>query len=153
MGLIESSDLSVYLGNSVWIYPMVNAGHILGIALLIGSLIPLDLRLLGFWQHVSLLDLSRVLQPVTRTGLVLAIFCGMLLFATGASQYAVSSLFKVKMALVAAGIANALLLSTSKNWQYALQYNECRAGIKAQAFFSLLIWVSVLVLGRLIGYR
>jgi len=49
---------------SRWVYPLVNAGHIAGIALLVGAILPRDLRLLGAWRSVPLDLLSRVLLPV-----------------------------------------------------------------------------------------
>ena len=47
--VLEQGALAQALAGSVWWYPLINAGHILGIALLVGGIIPLDLRLLGLW--------------------------------------------------------------------------------------------------------
>ena len=49
---------------SRWVYPLVNTAHVVGIALLVGAIAPLDLRLLGLWRGVPLHLLARVLQPV-----------------------------------------------------------------------------------------
>ena len=69
---------------SRWDYPLVNAGHIAGIALLVGAIVPLALRLLGAWRSVPLDLLARVLQPVALAGLALAVLCGFLMFAVSA---------------------------------------------------------------------
>ena len=57
---LEGTTLAAALRSSVWAYPLVNAGHILGVALLVGGAVPLSLRLLGAWQSVPLLLLRRV---------------------------------------------------------------------------------------------
>ena len=51
---LEATALATGLRNSVWSYPLVNAAHILGVALLVGSIVPLDLRLLGAWRSAPL---------------------------------------------------------------------------------------------------
>jgi hypothetical protein len=70
MAELEATVLAAALRGSVWAYPLVNAGHILGVALLIGSIVPLDLRLLGLWQAVPLASLWRVLTRITATALL-----------------------------------------------------------------------------------
>ena len=47
---MQASDLAVWLKASRWTYPAVNAGHLLGIALLVGAVVPMDLRLIGIWR-------------------------------------------------------------------------------------------------------
>ena len=68
---------------SRWGYAAVNTLHILGIALLVGSIIPFNLHVLGLWRNVPRIMLARVLVPVAATGLVLAVIAGSLLFSVG----------------------------------------------------------------------
>jgi hypothetical protein len=102
-----------------WSYAAVNAAHITGIAILFGAILPLDLRLMGCFRQVSIRTLSRVLLPVAAAGLTLAVAAGFLLFSIRAVQYAGTTLFQVKMALVACGIANAVLLRKATAWEVA----------------------------------
>lgn len=44
---LEASTWATALSGSLWVYPLINAGHLLGIALLVGAIVPMDLRLLG----------------------------------------------------------------------------------------------------------
>src|SRR5687768_18191269 len=97
---MEATELAVALRNSVWSYPLVNAAHILGIALLVGSIVPLDFRLLGAWRSVALAPLWSVLTRTAGAGLVLAIIFGVLLFITRATEYVASNLFVAKMLVV-----------------------------------------------------
>ena len=52
------------LRSARWTYAAVNAGHITGIALLFGAIVPLDLRLMGCFRQVPIRTLARVLVPV-----------------------------------------------------------------------------------------
>ena len=90
---LEATAVAGALRGSVWAYPLVNAVHILGVALLVGAMLPLDLRLLGAWRSVPLAPLWRVLTRTASAGLGLAMVCGTLLFITRATEYAASGLF------------------------------------------------------------
>jgi hypothetical protein len=68
---------------STWLYPLVNAGHIVGIALLFGAIAPLDLRLIGAWNRISLDVFLRILVPVAVAGLGLAACAGACLHLEG----------------------------------------------------------------------
>ena len=152
---LEATVLAGTLRGSVWAYPLVNAGHILGVALLIGSIVPLDLRLLGLWQTVPLAPLYRVLTRTASCGLGLAIGCGMLLFITRATHYANSSLFVAKMVIVVVGSLNALVLHLAKPDDLPLSHwttSRLPARIQSAACISLAAWLSALTLGRLVGY-
>lgn len=147
LAALEGSALALALRGSTWAYPLVNASHILGIALLVGSIVPLDLRLLGLWRQTPLAALARVLLPMAGIGLALAAVSGGLLFAVKATAYAGSTLFLAKMGLLALGLVNA-----------AGQFMRERRGggtgpaARLSAAASLAGWVGVLTLGRLVGY-
>ena len=101
LAALAASDFVTALRMSRWLYAGVNTAHVLGIALLVGAILPLDLRLLGFWPGVPRDYLVRVLVPVAATGLALALAAGALLFATRAPEYAALTVFRVKLGLVA----------------------------------------------------
>ena len=152
---LEATEFAAALRDSIWSYPLVNAAHIFGVALLVGSIVPLDLRLLGAWRSVPLAPLWAVLTRTASVGLVLAIIFGALLFITRATEYAASNLFIAKMFLVLLGTANALMLRipsqpqpseiTSPQWKPPVR-------LQVVAGISLSIWLAALTLGRLIGY-
>ena len=140
---------------SRWVYPLVNTAHIVGIALLFGAILPLDLRLLGAWRGVPLPLLSRVLLPVAIAGLALAAATGLMMFAVSATKYAATPVFLVKLALIAAAVANALLLRLTPAWTLA-RVPELPdapvARLKLAAALSLALWLAVILCGRLIAY-
>ena len=141
---IEATALAQHLKVSAWTYPLVNAGHVLGIALLVGAVVPLDLRLLGAWPRVALADAQALLRPVALAGLTLALATGAALFATQARDYAAHEVFLAKIAVLGLALANALL--------HLHLTRLSRRRQRMAAALSLGLWPSVLLLGRMIGY-
>jgi hypothetical protein len=151
---IENWPLAVALRRSIWVYPLVNTGHLLGLALLIGAIIPMDLRLLGVWRkHVSIQALSRVLVPVAATGLILAILMGGLLFVARAADYVNSTVFLIKLLVLVAAVANLGMTHAHLDWRSALETDVVSGRIRLAATLSVGLWLAVLLLGRLVGYR
>lgn len=153
--LVEDLALVSALRNSTLMYPLVNAGHILGVALLVGGIVPLDLRLLGLWRRYPVMVFLDVLRVTSAIGLALAVACGALLFATAALDYAGSTLFQAKIALVLLGLLNALVLGRvlmRPDIQNLPIMAAMPLSVKAGAAWSLIVWTSVLILGRLVGY-
>lgn len=152
---LEATTLAVVLRGSAWAYPLVNAGHIFGVALLVGSILPLDLRIIGWWASVPLAPLWRVLGRTAAVGLGFAVACGILLFITRATAYVQSGLFLAKMVVVGIGAANALILFVAAPGDvFSAQWTSIQLPwyIRLSAWFSLAAWLTALVLGRLIGY-
>lgn len=154
LGDLQSLPWVAALRRSRWVYPLVNTGHIIGLALLFGSIIPLDLRMLGLWRSIRLEAFSRVLLPVAFTGLVLAIITGFLLFSVRAQKYALLPVFQAKLVLIFAAIANALLLHASTVWAgqqgNTVLWPPWR--LRLAAVLSMGLWTSVIICGRMIGY-
>ena len=148
LGALEQAAPVAALRESVLAYPLVNALHIIGIALLFGSIVALDLRLVGLRSEAGDAErLARLLVPTAITGLLLAIPAGLLMFATDARAYAGSPLFQAKMLVVSLAIANAL-------WLRATDWRDPSAGrrLAVGGAASILLWLTAIVLGRLIGY-
>lgn len=146
LAALEASAVAGHLRVSRIAYPLVNAGHVLGVALLVGAILPLDLRLLGLWRSVPLAPLARVLRPVAAAGLGLAVATGLLLFSVSAREYWATGLFPAKMGLVLLGGLNALALAGPR----LLAAPPARR--RAAALASLVLWPAALLAGRWIGY-
>lgn len=152
---LEATRLAHTLRDSVWLYPLVNAGHILGIALLVGSILPLDLRLLGAWRSVPLAPIWHVLTRTSIAGFVLAAVCGFLLFMTRATEYAASTLFVSKLAVMIVALVNAVVLRRVVPAEISgigPQVGPPNPRLRLAGGVSLVAWLTVLLLGRLVGY-
>ena len=148
LGAVEEAGPVVALRESYLAYPLVNTIHIIGIALLFGAIVALDLRLIGWRRLAGPVDeFARLLLPVAVGGLIIAIPAGLLLFATDARAYAASPLFQAKIAFVGLAIGNAV-------W---LRWREARGPIRGRrialaAAASILLWLGAIIFGRLVGY-
>jgi len=148
LGAIETARPIVALKDSYLAYPLVNTAHIIGIALLFGAIVPLDLRLIGWRSQSEPVDrLSRILVPVAIAGLLIAVPAGLLLFATDARAYAAAPLFQAKMILIALAIANALAL---RRFDWSGSEPNRRVAFAGAA--SILLWLGAITCGRLLGY-
>lgn len=153
LAALEATSFAVALRTSVWVYPLLNAAHVLGLALLVGAIVPLDLRLLGYWRSIPLTPLWHVLAASAAAGAAIAAVTGSLLFAARATEYAASMWFLAKMAAFGIGIVNAIALrrsSARRNWPKDI--DAAPTGAKLAAGLSIAAWMTTLVLGRLIGY-
>jgi len=148
LAAIENLPAIAALRESTLAYPLVNAAHLIGIALLFGAIVPLDLRLVGWRRGAGAVgQLSSLLLPVAIFGFALAAGAGLLLFATDARAYATSPLFQAKMVLIALALANALALRAI-DWRGA----RPRRRVATAGVASMALWFAVIVLGRLVGY-
>lgn len=147
MAAIEAWPVARWLRFARWGYAAVATAHVAGMGLLLGAIVAFDLRLLGVRRDLPLVPLARLLLPVAAFGLALAIASGALLFATRATEYALLSIFLLKLALIAAGLGHAL----------SIHFGPGLAGLSPQAqrragAVSLSIWLAVLICGRAIAF-
>lgn len=146
---LETFSLAQFLRTARWTYAAINAGHVLGIALLVGSILPLDLKLLGLWPKVAREALVRVLVPVAIFGLVLAVTMGALLFSVRATEYAALGVFQLKLALVATGATAAITLHARHGF---LLERASPSTLRAHGLLSMFCWLGALACGRLIAF-
>ncbi|WP_209001991.1 DUF2214 domain-containing protein [Stappia albiluteola] len=151
---LQASQAATLMRREPWLYPFVNFGHVVGIALLFGAILPLDLRLMGFWKAVPLAELKRVLVPVSMLGLLIAITTGTLMISVKATDYLAMPVMQAKLVLVALGILNALSLRIVPAWRLLAQVDSrgTISRFRWAGFFSAAIWLSVIGCGRAIGY-
>jgi hypothetical protein len=152
LGALEASAVASALRRSLILYPVVNALHIFGIALLVGSIAPFDLRALGLFGTVPLAPLARFLPNVAAAGLALAATAGLLLFSVKPLDYVGNPAFLTKVTLVALGVANAVAQRRTAGWRALLAGEEPGARVRLGAALSLVIWCSALMAGRMIAF-
>ncbi|MCC6946222.1 MAG: hypothetical protein IT539_00510 [Bradyrhizobiaceae bacterium] len=150
---LQDSSLGISIRHSVWLYPFGNVLHVLGVALLVGSILALDFRMLGFAKaHVPVESASRLLTPVAVAGILLLVPGGLILFIADAGPLAGNTLLQWKLALVVIGLANAILFRVWWGGRLKTWDADAPAGARAQIVASVAIWLMVPALGRLIAY-
>jgi hypothetical protein len=156
MAWLEGSALGHAMRDTgVWTYAVVNLTHILGVATLFGSIVILDLRLLGLWKHIPLAAISRPTVIMAGLGLAVAIFSGSGLMATKATEYVGNPFLYIKFPAIALGLVNVWLLHRSTAWRAhktrALSLRE-ESQLRAMGGTSLVCWLTAISAGRMIGY-
>ncbi|WP_454853721.1 DUF6644 family protein [Rhizobium binxianense] len=149
---LSATYVAVSLRRSATLYMFVNAAHILAIGLLVGAILPLDLRLLGFIRAVPLAIIGPFLSRAAAIGLCAAILTGICLFSVRPAEYAANQAFLAKIGLLAFGILNAVVLHLTPAWKGVVAGGRAGRLVRISAAFSFATWVSALVAGRWIGF-
>ena len=141
--------------HNAWAVPAIQSIHIVGIALVMGSVLMIDLRILG-WAGMdqTLRQTAGRFGPWLTGSLWLLLATGILMVIGEPGRELISFSFWLKMALVAIGAAvAAVFLRTVKRverrWEQTL---VLRPSIRTLAVVTFLIWAAIIVLGRLIAY-
>lgn len=156
MAWLEGSALGHAMRNSgVWTYGLVNLTHILGVAALFGSVLVLDLRLLGAWRRAPLAAIARPTVPIATVGFMVAAASGVCLMATNATEYVGNPFLLIKFPAIALGLANVAVLSRLPAWKARgtreLTPRE-RLHLATAGGISLISWLTAVSAGRMIGY-
>lgn len=149
---LQGTWVGVLVAESLWGYPLLETFHSIGMAMLIGSLGLINLRVLGYKRDLPLLGTSQLL-PLAWIGFTLNAVSGSLLFTSDAVYFFSSWTFRVKMVFVVLAGLNAAMLGQRvfKDAASAVAA-EPAAGTKAIALFSLIFWFGAAGAGRLIAY-
>ena len=156
--LLAGLPLAEWMRVSRWGYAGVNTVHVLGLSLLFGAIVPLDLRLLGAWPSVPRAALARVLVPVAAGGLALALVSGALLFLSAPADYASAPLFLAKIGLVLLGAGSALVThrAAARGAPEGDMADRLArlppARLRLAGALSLAIWTAALVCGRMLAF-
>jgi hypothetical protein len=154
MGAIEMSALGVAMRQSLWLYPIVEIVHLTGIALLVGSIAMLDLRLLGLSRSVPLRRLASHILPWTAASFLLIVPSGLSMFVAHAGDFIASPVFVLKISLILTAGVNAAVFHAGA-FRGAAEWDVNRpppAAARVAAALSLLLWISVIACGRLLAY-
>lgn len=146
---IEATAFVKALKFSPYGYAFANLAHVLGIALLVGAIVPLDLRLLGVRRDLDLPALTKLLAPIAALGLIVAVSAGIVLFSVRAQHYVSVTIFGWKLGLIATGVTLALLF----HLRAGLWLDRATRGQEAfHGITSILCWLGALSAGRMIAY-
>jgi len=134
------------LQTSTWAYPALEALHVVGIALLVGNLVALELRVFGRAPALPVQALARLSLGLALAGFGLAACTGALMFATQPQELLANAAFITKMCLLAAAGANAAAFHA----RGSLRRLDALARI--QMIVSTALWLAVIFCGRWIAY-
>lgn len=146
--------LNTALRESDEVFPLMETAHVLAICLIAGTIMTVDLRVLGIlFRNEPIGRISRALLPYTWYGFALMLVTGLPLFTAEAAKLYGNPAFRIKLLLLALTGLNALLFHSTSGRRMDT-WDALRApSLPARAFagVSLALWCGVIVSGRLIA--
>lgn len=135
-----------WLASNAFAYPALEVVHIVGIALLVGNLVLLELRVWGVAAELPLRPLARAALPVSIAGFAVIVLSGTLMFAANPAELLANRIFVAKLGLV-------MLAGLNAAWFHARGgLDRPDAIARAQTAMSLGLWLAVIICGRWIAY-
>jgi len=136
---------------SLLAYPTILTLHTVGMAIVVGTCVVMDLRLLGIGGDVPLSALARAPRLVW-TGFFINAATGLALFTTDAEHKATQKVFFVKLSLIFLALAVYARIR-KRVFRGAMQpAASIPREVKALAVLSLILWTGATVAGRLMAY-
>ena len=145
---IEGSTLAAWVRESpsIWAYATILTLHTVGLAIVVGANVVVDLRLIGWAKGIPAHTL-RALFPIMWAGFAINFATGMLLFIADATTKSVQRVFGVKLACIT--LALIVARSMAKRLR---QQDDMPENLRTLAVLSLFLWVGAIVAGRLMAY-
>jgi hypothetical protein len=151
---LETTALAIWVGESLWGYPIMLGMHAIGLAIVVGIFVMLDLRMLRVIRGVSF-NAFLSLYQLAWIGLLFNALSGSALFTSQASTFVESAPFLIKISAVIAGVIVGIFIQRRLNTQAAdWDYADANIGPSATALaaVSLVCWIGAIFAGRLIAY-
>jgi uncharacterized membrane protein SirB2 len=152
---LSLTPVSMLFQTVEWVIPMVQSVHILAIAIVMSSVIMVDLRLMGLMGHSqSISGLTRRFIPWVWWSLVVLLLTGLVLITAEPRRDLLNPVFQVKMVLVVAAIVVTAIFQETvrRNMEFWDLNPSRRMGAWATAVISLLLWSAIVGCGRWIAY-
>jgi hypothetical protein len=153
---LQDTPWGVGIRESTWLFPIIEGTHTIGIALSVGVLLIVDLRLAGFlMRHEPVSRVSGQLMPWSLAGFSIMFITGALLFLSQAMKAYGSIFFRIKLALLVLAAVNALVFELKLRrsivaWDTAEQppFRVRMAGVA-----GMVLWAGVIAAGRTMAYN
>ena len=142
---IENTSLALWVGTSLWAYPVLLSAHITGLAVIVGIIAMRDFHLLGFINGVTVANFLE-LKNLAYCGFLINGISGIMLFSSQASYLSTNLPFLIKLFFIGSG-----MLLASKIYK-KIEKNTGRTSTKILAILSLFSWFGAITAGRLIAY-
>ncbi len=151
---IYESPVALYIRESETIFPVLQTFHVLGLMLMLGTILVVDLRILGVsLTSRSPLEVGRDLLPYTWAGFVVVLISGLLLLTAQVGRIYENDFLRAKLALLILAGINVIVFhlgSYRSIAQWGVSVTPGSARIAAAT--SLTLWSAVIIAGRYIAY-
>jgi hypothetical protein len=151
----EDSGVADSIRESDTLFPFIESVHVIAICLVVGSILVLDLRLLGLASiHRPVSRLAGAILPVTWGAFAIAATSGFLLFISNATKYLANGYFIAKLFLICAAGVNMVIFHGISAKDLPQWDKEKRPPIRARVAgaVSIVLWIAIVACGRWIGF-
>ena len=150
---LENTPIANAIRTIPWLYPTFETGHYIGLSLLVGGIMLIDLRVLGVARALPLKSMIGLL-PFVWVGFAINVFTGSMLFIYGATNFGTNAAFILKMGFMLVAGLNALAfdLSVRRSGGSWVAADRPPTLVKGFATLSLVFWVCVVTTGRWMAY-
>lgn len=152
---LQGTSLAVYIRDSLFAFPLIESAHVIGLTLVFGTIAIVDFRLLGVASSErSFQRLAADTFKWTWAAFALAALTGTLMFITNATGYFHNGYFRTKLVLLVLAAINVLVFELTAG-RTVKQWNEAPSAPpvgRAVAAISLVLWLAIIVSGRMIGF-
>ena len=152
---LQQTSLAVHIRDSLFAFPLIESTHVIGLTLVFGTIAIIDLRLLGLAStNRSFQRLAADILKWTWVAFAVTAATGSLMFITNAAVYYHNAYFRAKIALLFLAAINMLVFEVTTRRTVARWDRDASAPPlgRAVAAVSLVIWISVIVTGRMIDF-
>jgi hypothetical protein len=151
---LEYSSISIWVGESIWGYPIMLGLHVIGLATVVGIFTMLNFRILGLFESLEISSFIEFFK-LAWIGLLINAASGFALFSSQATFYVTNIPFLVKISSILMGSIigvkiHCRLRKSAKIWDQGK--NKLKIQDKILAGFSLFVWLGAIFGGRLIAY-
>jgi len=142
---LEESSLGIFIRESLWGYPIVLSSHAVGMATVMGVVVALNFRALGYAKDISILAFDK-LFIIGWVGFIMNLISGLILFCNTPTTYFFQGSFQLKIAFIVAGgilmkvVMNSVRGETSENL------------LKVFSTACIACWFGGVITGRLMAY-
>jgi hypothetical protein len=150
---LEGTAVAIWVGESLWGYPIMLGCHVVGLAIVVGTFVMRDLRLIGLFSGISYESLAS-LRNLGWGGFVVNAISGCFLFSSQASHFATNTPFLLKismifLAAICAGIIQNRMRDEAVTWDSS---GAVVGSVRVIAMVSIALWMGAIIAGRLTAY-
>ena len=150
---LENTAVAIWVGESLWGYPIMLGLHVIGLAIVVGTFVMRDLRLLGRFEGIQYESLDS-LRKLGWAGFAINAVSGCFLFTSQATTFATSTPFLLKIAMIfIAAILGAVIQNRMREEASSWDGSGAAAGsVRVLAMASIAMWMGAIIAGRLTAY-
>ena len=150
---LETTPPAIWVGESLWGYPIMLGCHVVGLAIVVGIFMMRDLRVLGLFDGISYQSLDG-LKIFGWSGFGINVISGCFLFSSQATVFVDSTPFLLKISMIVVAAICAIVIQ-NKLRDFGPDWDNdgtAARGVRVIAMASITLWIGAIISGRLIAY-